>query len=140
MGISKQFKLVAFPISPVFPVFYVLFQIMVQVAALAEGAEVGIVVVCLVVVHVGCGEHHTRAGDGMRFVVRGSALGEAGRALAAAPCPLHYSRADFGEPVGRVFGVVNGHGQKGLIGFISKILYWVIYIAINDFYFNPGRF
>jgi len=52
-------------VSAVLPVSYVLADIVAQVAALAQGAEVLQVVVGFVVIEVGSGEHYPTPGDGM---------------------------------------------------------------------------
>ncbi len=56
-----------------------------------------------VVVKVGDGEYDTATCYGMGFVVGSSAE------LALVPGAFEDGRADFGVPVGGVFGIVTGH-------------------------------
>ena len=102
---------------PILAVGHVLANIVAQVAALAEVAKVGQVVVGFVVVEVRGGEHYPTPGDRVRSIVFCPAIGIRRRAFAAIARPLADGRDYFGEPVGGVFAVVDGHIRIILFAF-----------------------
>ena len=90
------------PMPSILAVGHVLADIVAQVAALAEVAKVGQVVVGFVVVHVCGGEHYPTSGDRVRRIVFCPAIWIRRRAFAAIARPLPDGGDDFGEPVGWV--------------------------------------
>ena len=93
-------------------------------ASLAPGAEVGGVAVFGLVVKVGDGEHDALAGDGVRLMVAGAAVGIGGAAFAAMAGTVEDGLADF-SPVFRIpRPVFDGHGADSgtlcsVIGFFQ---------------------
>jgi hypothetical protein len=86
------------------------FGIVGKVASLAPGPEIFWRAVFRLVVEVGDGEHDPASGDGMWFVVAGSAIGIGGTALAAMSGAFEDVEAYF-LPVFRVSRpVFDGHG------------------------------
>ena len=102
---------------PILAVVHVLADIVAQVAALAEVAEVDHVVVGFIVVQMCGGEHYPTPGDRVRSIVFCPATGIRRRAFAAIARPLANGGHDFGEPVGWIFGVVDWHIRIILFAF-----------------------
>jgi len=86
-----------------------------KVAPLAESTEIFRVVVGLVVVHVGYGEHHHSSGHWVRAIVICPAIRIPGAPFAAVLCPIEHFQADL-FPVGGIFEVVDWHGYTFLKG------------------------
>jgi hypothetical protein len=95
-----------FEVFTPFAEIVVVATIMIEVATLAQRLQVLGAVVPDVVIEVGNREYYTAAGIGMRLVIFGATL----FAMAIGP-----DEADFaadGFPIGMVFFVIYGHGNK----------------------------
>jgi len=93
-----------------------------DVASLAPGAEVGGVAVFGLMVDVGDGEHDALAGDWVRLMVAGAAVGIGGTTFAAMVGAFEDGAADF-FPVFRIARpVFDGHGSRSTSGILSLVI------------------
>jgi hypothetical protein len=115
---------IAFVVAAILSVGYVLFNIVPQVAPIAQGCKVGKSVVCLIMVNMCHCKRNYAAGNRVRLPVGCTAP------LTLIACPCKAYQLAYKPPLWMIFFVIYWHGIV-LIVFFNRAIFFAIGMKIN---------